>query len=293
MRLRPATLDDVPALAELYERYDSRWFGGPENDESEVRESLELAQPLEDRSRVVLDDEGLVRAAAWWFGGTDSTLLVDPDARDAAALHDALLPWLRQVGAGGAEALDRDTVAVESLQRHGWRFERSSYELIRDVSPDWRLDRPHWPDAVRIASIAPDDAPAVHDLIYRGAGWAQVPGHGDRPFEQWRTIFLPDDVPADQQVAAWRGDRPVGVAVGRTFSDGTGWVAQLAVTADERGHGLGRALLLEAFARRVCAGATRLGLGVSAGNPDALRLYLGVGLEVDREWRRYRPCGPG
>jgi len=39
----------------------------------------------------------------------------------------------------------------------------------------------------------------------------------------------------------------------------------------------------------VSAGAKRLGLGVSAANPDALRLYLGVGLAVDREWRQYRP----
>ena len=89
----------------------------------------------------------------------------------------------------------------------------------------------------------------------------------------------------------WPGTarRLVGVALGHTFSDGAGWVAQLAVAEDHRGRGLGRALLLEALRRRVAAGATALGLSVSALNPDALRLYLDVGLVVDREWRTYLP----
>ena len=54
----------------------------------------------------------------------------------------------------------------------------------------------------------------------------------------------------------------------------------------------GRALLLEAFRRRVAAGATRLGLGVSAEHAHALGLYLGIGLTIDREWRKYRPVRP-
>ena len=80
----------------------------------------------------------------------------------------------------------------------------------------------------------------------------------------------------------------VGAATLRVFDDGLGWVAQLAVAPGERGHGLGRALLQASFAELVDAGATRLGLAVQAANRGALRLYLDVGLGVDREWQTFR-----
>ena len=101
----------------------------------------------------------------------------------------------------------------------------------------------------------------MHRLIYREARWADVPGHGDRPLPEWRDLFLAGEDPA-QQVLAWRDGAVVGAALGKTFSDGTGWVSQVAVRPDQRGRGLGRALLLEAFGRRLASGATRLGLGV-------------------------------
>ena len=88
---------------------------------------------------------------------------------------------------------------------------------------------------------------------------------------------------------AWRAERLVGVALGKTFSDGTGWVSQVAVARDQQGRGIGSALLTEAFRRRLGAGATQIGLGVSAANPHALRLYQRLGLEIDREWMAYRP----
>jgi ribosomal protein S18 acetylase RimI-like enzyme len=76
--------------------------------------------------------------------------------------------------------------------------------------------------------------------------------------------------------------------LGTTFSDGMGWVAQLAVPRDMRGRGIGSALLAEAMHRRLTGGATQLGLGVSAANPDALRLYERLGFRIDREWMAYR-----
>jgi GNAT superfamily N-acetyltransferase len=90
-------------------------------------------------------------------------------------------------------------------------------------------------------------------------------------------------------VLVWRGDRLAAIALGRIFSDGTGWVGQLAVARDERRRGLGRAVLLEALRRRADEGASQLGLGVVAANRGALKLYLDVGLEVEREWMVYAP----
>jgi len=282
---RPATRDDLAALLELQRRWDTHWFGAPEHDLAEVSEALEQANPLEERSRLLVADMRLL-AACWHSDSGDTTLLVDP-ASDASAAYDDLLPWLRSAGAGQVEALDRDTVLQQALVRHGWDYRLSSYELIRPVA-DWALAAPAWPADVQVRSLEPDDGREVHDLIYKRAGWADVPGHPHREFEPWRQLFLVDAVP-EQQVLAWRGSELLGVALGKTFSDGTGWVSQLAVARSARGAGLGRALLLEALGRRVRAGATALGLNVSAANPDALGLYLDVGLTIDREWRSYHP----
>ena len=78
---------------------------------------------------------------------------------------------------------------------------------------------------------------------------ADVAGHHERPFEAWRDMIGPEE----KGWVATRGDHVVGVAIGRVFADGRAWIHQLAVAHDERGNGIGRALLLEMFriARRV------------------------------------------
>jgi ribosomal protein S18 acetylase RimI-like enzyme len=128
-----------------------------------------------------------------------------------------------------------------------------------------------------------DDDQAVHRLIYIDAAWASVPGHAERDLDQWlatarhcRSAFL-----------ARRNGRPVGCVTGRVLASGRGSVDMLAVAMSERHRGLGRALLLHAFADLQLAGGRDLTLGVQAENAGALRLYRSVGLEVEHEWRIY------
>ena len=73
----------------------------------------------------------------------------------------------------------------------------------------------------------------------------------------------------------------------RVLASGRGSVDMLAVAMSERHRGLGRALLLHAFADLQLAGSRDLTLGVEAENAAALGLYRSVGLEVEREWRIY------
>jgi ribosomal protein S18 acetylase RimI-like enzyme len=288
VHVRPATDADVPAIVALQRRWDTHWLGAPENDESEVRESFERVDPLADQSLLLLDDGSAgdaLLAFAWFWGPKESWLTVDPTV-EAAPLYDVLLSWFASTDVESLEALDRDTDLQEALAGRGWTHELSSYELIRAVE-GWELDEPVWPAGVEVTSLHSGDSRDVHAVIYDESGWEDVPGHGRREYEQWHGIFLGPEVVPEQQVLAWRAGRLVGVALGRTFSDGAGWVAQVAVPKDQQGQGLGRAMLLESFRRRVDAGATKIGLGVSAANPDALRLYLDLGLVVDREWKRY------
>ena len=285
---RPATDADVPALLALQQRYDIRWFGEPEHDELEVREALERVDPLSGRSRLLFDGDRLT-AAAWWWRPDDATLVVDADATTEVVLDD-VLGWLQRSGAVQVEALSRDSATVAALRRAGWQHRLSQFELMRNAAG---LAEPAWPDGVEVSSIGARDnehaeTAEIHRLIYDEARWADIPGHGARDLGEWRSLFLPEDVDRDQQIVARQGGRLVGAALGKTFSDGTGWVAQVAVAPDQRGRGLGSALIAEAFGRRVAAGAKRLGLGVSAANADALRLYQRLGLEIDREWMAFR-----
>jgi len=74
---------------------------------------------------------------------------------------------------------------------------------------------------------------------------------------------------------------------------GRGYVDMLAVAMSERHRGLGRALLLHAFADLQVAGGRDLTLEVQAENAAALGLYRSVGLEVEREWRIYATATTG
>ncbi|MDQ2797601.1 MAG: GNAT family N-acetyltransferase [Actinomycetota bacterium] len=288
MHTRPATFEDLPAITELNRAWDAAWLGSPENSEDEVREDLVRARPLAEQSHLVYDGDTLLGAGWWWR--TDSTLLVHPDTA-AVSVRGELLDWFAAGSAPHVLALGTDAELRAALDERGWRPSHSAFSLIRAVTPDWVLDRPVWDDGIDVRPLRPEDIEAIHRLVYEDAGWADVPGHVARGLEEWRSLFATETAPVDQQVLAWQDDRLIGVAIGRIFSDGTGWVSQLAVSAAARRRGLGRALLLEAFARRRAAGARALGLDVQAANDAALELYLGVGLRIEREWLTFhRPA---
>lgn len=286
MLTRAATPQDLPAVAALQRRWESAWFGAPEQDEGEVAESFERADPMSEHSRLLFDGDALLAAAWWWRGST--TLLVDP-AIDPAPAHDALLSWFADQGGVPVETLAQDERLRAALTDRGWQHVSSSFELTHDAG---RVTEPYWPDGITARHLGPHDAEAVHRLIYTDAAWADVPGHPRRDFGEWRAIFLTDQSRPELQVLAWLGDRLVGVALSRLFSDGAGWVNQLAVAQDQRGKGVGKALLLTSLRRMRRAGATSLGLSVQARNSAALNLYLGAGLTVDREWQEYVHAGP-
>jgi ribosomal protein S18 acetylase RimI-like enzyme len=274
---------DLAAYDELQRAWDQHWFGAGEHSIDEVEEMLGYADPLADNSRVVLDGDRIVAVALRF--GDNTSLTIDPAAPADAVLAD-LLPWYAQAP-GEVEVLSRDEASIAALEAAGWTHHKSAFDLIRTVTPDFEIAEPEWPSGVEVRDFDPADAEAVHHLIYVDAGWADVPGHPHREFDDWRKIFVTEHTIGSQQVIVRRGGRVVGIAMGRTWNDGTGWISQLATAKDARGQGLGRAMLLEAMRRRVAAGATALGLGVQAANEGALKLYLGVGLEIDREFRTF------
>ena len=284
LTMRAATRADIPAVAQLHRRSDTAWFGAPETDENETAEEFDLAGDLAANSRLLFDGDRLVGAALRFV--TEAGLTVDPEA-DAAALYAQLLPWLAQSPVQ-LEVLDRDAARRAELEARNWTYRYSAFDLRRGYA-GWTPPEPAWAEGVSARDYRPQDAAGVHHLVYVDAHWTDEPGHFPRPLDEWHRLFVAGRAHDELPILACRGDRIVGVAIGRTFSDGTGWINQLAVAEDERGHGIGTALMAAYFARRRAAGATSAGLGVMAANRGALRLYLGVGLEISREYLAYAP----
>src|SRR4051794_2723912 len=183
MHSRPARIDDFDLLVDLHQRWDVAQFGAVEHDADEVRETLGDDATLSERSRLLLDD-GRLLAAGWH--GTEPTLLVDP-ATDPAPVYAELVPWFAGNGTD-LEALGTDEPLRAALLDRGWTHNRSSFELIRPVSPDWTLATPVWPDGIELTALRAQDVEQIHRLIYLDAGWAEIPGHPERAFDDWRRI---------------------------------------------------------------------------------------------------------
>jgi ribosomal protein S18 acetylase RimI-like enzyme len=108
----------------------------------------------------------------------------------------------------------------------------------------------------------------VHRLVYTDGAWASVPGHAERDLDHWldtvrrcRSMFI-----------ARRNGRPVGWVAGRVLDSGRGYVDMLAVASTERHRGLGRALLLHAFADLQLAAGRDMTLDAQAENAAACGL---------------------
>ena len=230
---------------------------------------------------MIFDRDGRVAGYAAVDEGGETILLLDPGDGPGPAL-EALVAWLGDRGHHEVDTYARDAQRIAWLEANGFTHRRSVFDLQRGIDPPPAPAA--WPSGVAIARYrrGEDDAP-VHALVYVDAAWAEVPGHTERSLEAWRSMITPD-------YSGWvarRDGRPVGWVVGRVFSDGRGWVEQLAVARSARGLGLGRALLLHSLAELFTRGATSLATGVQAENENAIGLYRDIGFEVEREWRVY------
>jgi ribosomal protein S18 acetylase RimI-like enzyme len=278
--LRVATEADRDAVFTLGVAEETAWFGVPEVDATEVGEWIDEEGGV--TSGVVAVDDGGAVAGFAAPGRNMSVFLADPGRTDEAA--EALLPWLLE-HREKVELLTfaGDAARLAAFERHGLHHAHSSFTLSRPDSAG-PLPAAEFPDGVSVAPYDLGEADeAMHRLVYVDAAWASIPGHIDRDLERWIDSVQSSPL----RFVARRDGRPVGWLSGRLMVSGRGWVDQVAVAADERGRGLGRALLLHAFAALEGQGATGLALGVQARNDAALGLYRSIGLEVEREWRIY------
>lgn len=206
---------------------------------------------------------------------------VDPE-REGERLGTRLLGWLEQRGRELAHERHRQLVGARNLRARdllegaGYGHTRSYLQMGKDL--DRGLTAPRLPRGITLSAPDPGrDAAELHQLVD-----AAFSANADsRPHTLER--FVAEHLAAarldrDLSVVARRRGSVVGMALCQRAAEKVVLLDVLAVAREERGRGLGRALLLGVFATARELGMRRVVLFVASDNPVARRLYEGTGM---------------
>lgn len=313
--VRPATLDDVPAILAVVHASDIVAVGEPDFTAEEIVEILTAPghDPTVD-SWLAFDPAG--RLGGWAYvenhsGGRHEGLevYVHPEYGQVSQGHLLDLTVAR-VAERAAEHGHPDVTARAGLiasETHyagllsdaGFQFIKRYARMTRPL--DGTETRPAVPDGFTLRTVRPDDEDdlaATYAVI--STAFADIPDGLRGTYEGYRaTIAAQVSVSFDE----WFLVEVDGAAVAtltssdRVIGDNESWVHYLGVLAPYRGRGLGALLLRTAFATYAAKGRTRAGLAVDMTNPtSAYRLYTGVGMtptyEVDIYEREITASAP-
>lgn len=225
------------------------------------RSDRELADVLEDWDRPGVDlaqDAWIAEDSAGetigyaFVSAPDAEVRVHPRARGRG-----LGAHLRELAE--ARALERGAVELRQRVAAGNRVAERQLELAgyAPVWRTWRLERPldvapeppSWPAGVGAGSL--DDERDVAEVLALLERAGAVDPDGDPlALDRFHAEHLAEErLDSSLCVLACRREQLVGVAVCESWNDADGIVAQLAVAPGEPSGAIGRALLLEAFAR--------------------------------------------
>jgi GNAT superfamily N-acetyltransferase len=149
--------------------------------------------------------------------------------------------------------------------------------------------------SIRIRSATKQDVPVLADLI-RGLARYEKLEHQVVMTEDLLAAGLFGERPYAEVLLAVDEDRPVGFALFfHNFSTFVGrpgiYLEDLFVVPDERGSGIGRALLEHLARLAVDRGCGRLEWAVLDWNRDAIAFYERLGARPNSDWTVYRLTG--
>jgi ribosomal protein S18 acetylase RimI-like enzyme len=232
---------------------------------------------------VQLDKDARLGRESYAFvdGFGDERVWIDVAGRPAPELLDWAENRARELGSrllsGGW--MNQEAVLAE-LERRGFRLIRTSFRMAIDL--DGPMPDAVWPAGVQPRAYRPGDERVLYELHQEtfADSWEPI----EETYEQWAHQFLAAEALAPElwTLAMADGD-PVGIAIchPHAVESDLGWVRILGVRRPYRGRGLGRALLLRAFAQFRRQGMRRVGLGVDSESPTAANaLYESVGMHV-------------
>jgi len=157
-----------------------------------------------------------------------------------------------------------------------------SFWMRRDLAdpfPDVLL-----PSGIRFATWAPALADQFF-AVYQAAFKERSGGYPDWSQEKWLAWLETDDddFRPETSLLATHDDIPAGFIV---CADR--WIVQMGVRPEQRGRGIGSALVIEALKRFRAAGGDHVLLDVNVNNPSAARVYTRLGFERVGRRARYR-----
>jgi GNAT superfamily N-acetyltransferase len=201
--------------------------------------------------------------------------LVEARARERGATE------LRQKVPSGDRAAERPLELAGYVPVwHTWRLERPL-----DVAPE----PPSWPGGTA-AAVLDDERGVAEVLALLERSGARGPDGEPLALDRFHAEHLAvEHLDAGLCVLAWRREQLAGAAICESWNDADGIVAQLAVDVRERVEEIGRALLLEAFARMRERGIETVVVPVGGDGADVPEPYASVGLRPvwqQTTWRK-------
>jgi len=284
---RPATMEDAEAVCAIIAASELHHMGVANIDVDDVLADYAGATDLARDSLLVFESDRLV-AEMLVQNGRYANGSVHPDV-EGRGIGTAILHWSREIAhtQGGAvvggTVPDENRPAKELFLANGYEPYWESW--ILQVRHEAEPTPPSLPEGVVIRPFEPGEEVTVHRVIDDAfAGWKSRP---PIPYEEWRAWAL-----GRRGFEPWMlpvvvdGGEIVGTAFLIHYPNDTGWVQQIAVRADHRGRGLGRALLQHAFGEFFRRGEPLTGLSTDS-RTGARTLYEHVAMRVSRSFTHY------
>ena len=305
--LRAPTLADADALLALMRACDVATIGQPDTTMNDVLD--ELRDPDLDLSKdawVATDDNGDVAGCAFVFAHDGSDIIeldiyVHPAAADLGPrLWAAAEMRASEIGrAFGLSQLRLDIgiQRADEPQRTVARdrgFEPATAFYRMRIDFDGQIEPPTLPADFSIETVGADDRLRKAAHTVDRTSFAKHFGFVDRSYESWEAQLTSSTSTGLDSIRLLSvAGTPVGVLIESSQfveDENCGYVDTLGVLKEYRGRGIGRMLLLDAFARDAAAGRAGTILHVDANNlTPALGLYESVGMRtvlVSDAWRR-------
>jgi mycothiol synthase len=290
--IRDVTPADAKDVLDLVVLSDIADIGEPDYTIEDVEEDLARTTL---RGWVVRGTDDVLEGYCWVEKRSNHTVVTaDVLTRPGGdpALAQRLLDLVREAARGIDPGLALHIFAFPTNRMKTGMLEAAGATVVRHF---WRMtiDLPDSPAPVvpapaagvevRAADRGEADLRAVHQVI--NTAFLDHFGSQSSSYEDWAPSHT---------IGAW-GDftlwwlvtvdgEPAAAQIAGRYPDEGGWVADLGTLSAYRGRGLGRLLLLTAFAEFHRRGDRRVNLGVDATNPTgAVALYESVGMRKRHE----------
>jgi mycothiol synthase len=284
MSIRPATKDDLFAIAELFGSVEEAVNGRPSRLD-EVAVDGWLHTIAFDTNTWLFEEDGELVAGAFaqCFGERGNCAgAVRPSAWGrglGSTLLDVMERRLVEEGAGRIHSwtVAADTAAGELFAQRGYREARRFWEMVIELD----ADQPE--PSVRVEPFREEDAECFHVALEES--FEEHWEHEPETFEEW---WARQRRRENYDPSLWFVIRDGGEIAGVARCEArppAGWVGALGVRLPWRGRGYGRALLQHSFREFRRRGFTSAALGVDAANATgATQLYESVGMHAADEY---------